>query len=90
MDRDVYVQLIEVEVIPQEYWTLTIVLVVVAIAGAVAAVVLFWLYKRWKLGLPGRPAPSKWTGCDPWPALIHDRGNRAPIIPLYILTGEIV
>jgi len=54
---DIYAQ--QIEIIPKEDWTLTIVLVVVAIAGGVGSVVLFWLYKKGKLKLPSRPATSK-------------------------------
>ncbi|MEX2683312.1 MAG: hypothetical protein Q6373_017180 [Candidatus Sigynarchaeota archaeon] len=54
---DIYAQ--QVEIVPQDDWTLTIVLVVVAIAVGAAAVMLFWLYKKGKLKRPRRPAPPK-------------------------------
>ncbi len=54
---DIYAN--QVEFVAPDDWTLTITIVVVVSIAAAVAVVLVLLYKKGKLRLPGRPAPSR-------------------------------
>jgi hypothetical protein len=58
-DWDIYAQQIAITTTTQDDGLLTITIVVVVIIAAAVAVLLIFLYKKGKLKLPGRPAPSK-------------------------------